>query len=210
MSSNKYSLAVLGSGSYGTALAISVARKGLPVVLWGFDPQEVKELEENRENKRFMPGYKLPDSLDVTNDLSLAVSSAEVLLVVVPSMFFGSTLKSVKPYLNANHRLIWATKGLEKDTGRLLLFPELSAAVPDSLYTNSFRASMDRLIQGAASVACPRPSRGRGVTTAFSRAKCTFLHHCFSRAFVFSCAFYAETRVRYQDEMPALHERLKY
>ena len=120
MSSNKYSLAVLGSGSYGTALAISVARKGLPVVLWGFDPQEVKELEENRENKRFMPGYKLPDSLDVTNDLSLAVSSAEVLLVVVPSMFFGSTLTSVKPYLNANHRLIWATKGLEKDTGRLL------------------------------------------------------------------------------------------
>ena len=114
MSSNKYSLAVLGSGSYGTALAISVARKGLPVVLWGFDPQEVKELEENRENKRFMPGYKLPDSLDVTNDLSLAVSSAEVLLVVVPSMFFGSTLKSVKPYLNANHRLGIGTHEMRK------------------------------------------------------------------------------------------------
>lgn len=120
MEQKKYSLAVLGSGSYGTSLAISVARKGLPVILWGFDAKEVEELSTFRENKRYMPGYKLPDSLDVTNDLAFAVSNAEVLLVVVPSMFFGSTLKSIKPYLNEKHRLIWATKGLEKDTGRLL------------------------------------------------------------------------------------------
>ena len=120
MEDKKYSLAVLGSGSYGTALALSVARKELPVVLWGFDSQEVKELSEYRENRRYMPGFPLPDTLDVTDDLGYAVGRADVLLVVVPSMFFGATLKSIKPHLREGHRLIWATKGLEKDTGRLL------------------------------------------------------------------------------------------
>lgn len=120
MDEKKYSIAVLGSGSYGTSLALSVARKGEPVILWGFDSNEVKELTEYRENIRYMPGYKFPSTLDVTNDLSFAVTHSDVLLVVVPSMFFGATLKSIKPYLGERHRLIWATKGLEKDTGRLL------------------------------------------------------------------------------------------
>lgn len=117
---NNYDISVFGSGSYGTSLAISLARKGLKVMLWGFLGNEIEELARDRENKRYLPGVAFPDTLDVTSDIAAAVKASEVLLVVVPSMFFGSTLQSIKPHLTSKHRLVWATKGLEKDTGRLL------------------------------------------------------------------------------------------
>ncbi len=120
MSSKKYDISVFGSGSYGTALAISLARKGLRVLLWGFLQEEINDLTRDRENVRYLPGVKFPETLDLTTNIGLAVQSSEVLLVVVPSMFFASTLKSIKPFLTPNNRLVWATKGLEKDTGRLL------------------------------------------------------------------------------------------
>ncbi|MGN1357071.1 MAG: NAD(P)H-dependent glycerol-3-phosphate dehydrogenase [Succinivibrionaceae bacterium] len=120
MSDNKYDISVFGSGSYGTSLAISLARKGLKVLLWGFLESEVSQLQQDRENIRYLPGVKFPESLDLTCDIGQAVKAAEVLLVVVPSMFFASTLKNIRPYLTARNRLVWATKGLEKDSGRLL------------------------------------------------------------------------------------------
>lgn len=116
----KYSISVFGSGSYGTSLALSLARKGIDVLLWGFLKEETDVLCSERENKKYLPGIKFPNNLDITNDLALAVSSSDVLLIVVPSMFFASTLKSIKLYLKNTHKIVWATKGLEKDTGRLL------------------------------------------------------------------------------------------
>ncbi len=116
----RYDISVFGSGSYGTALAVSLARKGLNVLLWGFVKEEIDSLEEHRENVKYLPGVRMPDSLHVTNSIEDAVTASEVLLVVVPSMFFGSTLNSIKPYLTPKHRLVWATKGLEHGTGRLL------------------------------------------------------------------------------------------
>ncbi|MBQ8708742.1 MAG: NAD(P)H-dependent glycerol-3-phosphate dehydrogenase [Succinivibrionaceae bacterium] len=116
----KYDISVFGSGSYGTALAVALAGKGLKVLLWGFVKSEVEALARDRENRQYLPGVKLPDTLDVTSDIAQAVSGSEVLLVVVPSMFFGSTLESIRPHLTQKHRLVWATKGLEHGTGRLL------------------------------------------------------------------------------------------
>jgi glycerol-3-phosphate dehydrogenase (NAD(P)+) len=115
-----YDISVFGSGSYGTALAVSLARKGLRVLLWGFVKEEVEDIKKFRENTKYLPGIKVPDSLYVTSNIEEAVSGSEVLLVVVPSMFFGSTLGSIKPFLTPKHRLVWATKGLEHGTGRLL------------------------------------------------------------------------------------------
>ncbi len=117
---SKYAISVFGSGSYGTALAVSLARKGLRVLLWGFVQSEVEALARDRENRQYLPGVSFPDTLDITHDIAGAVKASEVLLVVVPSMFFGSTLSAIRPHLEANHRLVWATKGLEHRTGRLL------------------------------------------------------------------------------------------
>lgn len=109
-----------GAGSYGTALAISLARKGQSVLLWGHDPEEVRRLQQDRCNQVFLPGVAFPDSLQVTNDLAHAVSVSRDLLIVVPSHVFGDVLQRIKPFLRTDTRVAWATKGLEPEHGRLL------------------------------------------------------------------------------------------
>jgi glycerol-3-phosphate dehydrogenase (NAD(P)+) len=113
-------IVVLGAGSYGTALAISLARNGANVVLWGHDPRHLAQLEIDRANQAFLPGVVFPDSLVLCADLSVAVNASRDLLVVVPSHVFGQVLGQIRPYLRADSRVCWATKGLEPETGRLL------------------------------------------------------------------------------------------
>ena len=113
-------VSVLGAGSYGTALAISLARKGLRILLWGHEADHVALLQQERQNQAFLPDVPFPDTLEVTSDLTHAVSSSNTLLVVVPSHVFGDVLSQAKPHLRHGGRVAWATKGLEQDSGRLL------------------------------------------------------------------------------------------
>lgn len=113
-------MTVLGAGSYGTSLAISLARNGANVVIWGHEPEHMAKLQAERANHEFLPGVDFPESLIVESDLEKAVSATRDLLVVVPSHVFGIVLKSVKPFLRSDSRICWATKGLEPETGRLL------------------------------------------------------------------------------------------
>lgn len=112
-------IAVLGAGSWGTALAILLSRNGASVRLWGL-PDEVEALIRDGENRRFLPGIALPEGLLPTADLSQAIDAAAEVLVVVPSQVFASVLENVKPMLQPDTTLSWATKGLEKHTGELL------------------------------------------------------------------------------------------
>ncbi len=113
-------VAVLGAGSYGTALAICFARNGHNVVLWGRNKDHIKALATARENQQYLPGAQFPESLSLNDDLAATVASSDVVLVVVPSHAFSETLKAIKPHLTAGARVLWATKGLEPNTGRLL------------------------------------------------------------------------------------------
>lgn len=113
-------MTVIGAGSYGTSLAISLARNGANVVLWGHEPEHMARLQADRANHEFLPGIEFPESLIVESDLEKAVAACRDLLVVVPSHVFGIVLKSLKPYLLSDTRICWATKGLEPKTGRLL------------------------------------------------------------------------------------------
>ncbi len=113
-------MTVIGAGSYGTSLAISLARNGANVVIWGHEAEHMQRLEADRANHEFLPGIDFPESLIVESDLEKAVQASKDLLVVVPSHVFGIVLKSIKPYLDSEHRVCWATKGLEPETGRLL------------------------------------------------------------------------------------------
>lgn len=113
-------IAVLGAGSYGTALAISLARNGNPTLLWGRNADDIRVMTEQRMNQRYLPDIRLPDSLAVTDDLAYAVGSCRDLLLSVPSHAFADTLRQIKPYLQPHARVAWATKGLEPETGRLL------------------------------------------------------------------------------------------
>ncbi|KTG28899.1 glycerol-3-phosphate dehydrogenase [Idiomarina sp. WRN-38] len=111
---------ILGAGSYGTALAICFARKGIPTMLWGRDSEKVALMASARENAAYLPGCPFPESLQVTDNLELALKDVDNVVVVVPSHSFSSMLKQAKPLLKENARVAWATKGLEPDTGRLL------------------------------------------------------------------------------------------
>jgi glycerol-3-phosphate dehydrogenase (NAD(P)+) len=112
--------AVIGAGSYGTALAFVLARNGNPTVLWGRDEKHVSTMRETRRNDKYLPDAVFPDALSVSANLKETVESAKDILVVVPSHAFKENLEAIKPFLNDQHRLIWATKGLEPGTGRIL------------------------------------------------------------------------------------------
>ncbi|WP_439214409.1 NAD(P)H-dependent glycerol-3-phosphate dehydrogenase [Duffyella gerundensis] len=114
------SMTVIGAGSYGTALAITLARNGHDVLLWGHNPQHLAQLEAERCNSAFLPDVTFPNTLRLEPDLARAVAATRDLLVVVPSHVFGDVLQQIKPHLRSDSRLVWATKGLEKETGRLL------------------------------------------------------------------------------------------
>lgn len=113
-------ITVLGAGSYGTALAICLARNGHQTLLWGRSQDDIQAMRQDRVNHKYLPDIRLPEALAVTEDLVAAVQASQNVLVVVPSHAFADTLKQIKPYLLPHARVAWATKGLEPETGRLL------------------------------------------------------------------------------------------
>lgn len=113
-------IAVLGAGSYGTALAIALSRNGHKTYLWGHNPETMAILANERMNQDFLPNIQFPEALEITSDLVDVISKVRDLLIVVPSHVFSDVLTQIKPLLSPNHRIMWATKGLERNTGRLL------------------------------------------------------------------------------------------
>ena len=115
-------IAVLGAGSWGTALAIQLARAGRPVLLWGRGAAQLAACARARRNERYLPEASFPPSLQIEPDLGRAVAAARDLLIVVPSQAFRSLLEEVASQLPnglAAHRFAWATKGFEVATGLL-------------------------------------------------------------------------------------------
>jgi glycerol-3-phosphate dehydrogenase (NAD(P)+) len=112
-------VAVLGSGSWGTALAVHLARTGHRTILWGIETEELDAMARDRVNARYLPGVRLPDGVEIEHDFARSVMQADQLLVVVPSHAFREVLERVKPLLRPGQRVAWATKGFELSTGRL-------------------------------------------------------------------------------------------
>jgi len=111
---------VLGAGSWGTALALVLARNGNKVLLWDLFPEHVQQMIATRQNARFLPDSHFPDSLQPIVSLEEHVPQVNDILVVVPSHGFRETLRKIAPHLTAQARICWATKGLENDSGLLL------------------------------------------------------------------------------------------
>ncbi len=112
--------AVLGAGSWGTALAALIARHGHRTVLWGRDAAVVAMIDQGQHNPRYLPDITLPDTLRATTDLAAALDGAELVLVVVPSHAFADTLRALAPHRPAAAGVAWASKGFEPGSGRFL------------------------------------------------------------------------------------------
>ena len=102
----KKKIAVLGAGSWGSALSLVLATNGHDVTLWSIAEDEIKMLQEKHEHVDKLPGVKLPESISYTTDMEEAVSGKEFLILAVPSVFTRSTAKSMAPYVKAKpHQL---------------------------------------------------------------------------------------------------------
>lgn len=109
-------IVVLGSGAWGTAIALSLTQRGgHDVTLWSHNAEEAAKIDAARENVLFLPGFPLPDELAVTSD-SAAVSAAEIVVSVIPSEFLRSTIQRLAPHLRAGQVVVSATKGVENET----------------------------------------------------------------------------------------------
>ena len=113
-------VAVYGAGSWGTALALQLARAGSKVLLWDIDSELLKNMQQDRENKRYVPGVALHENISVETDLEKVCLAADLNLLVIPSHVYRQFLTTLAPFLNENSKVAWASKGLEPDSGLLL------------------------------------------------------------------------------------------
>lgn len=109
----KRKIAVLGLGSWGTALSIVLANNDYDVKLWGRDEDQCRQLNQTHENHRYLPGIALPSSIYATSNLAEALDDTIAVLYVVPSHAMREIVTATLPYIKSDHLLIHATKGLE-------------------------------------------------------------------------------------------------
>ena len=116
----RFDVAVLGAGSWGTALAITLARNGRTTVLWGRDAAALAEIGRRRANGKYLPGQDFPGRLTVEPALSEAAGAAGAHLVAVPSHAFAEVVAALAAVPAVRAGVLWATKGFDPSSGRLL------------------------------------------------------------------------------------------
>ncbi len=112
-------ISVIGSGGWGTALAVMLAKKDNDVLLWSFEEKEYEHLRNDRENRAFLPGVLFPDNLQCTMDLSLA-KNAEIVVMAVPSFAVRATARKLSEFISDNQIIVNVAKGIEKETSKRL------------------------------------------------------------------------------------------
>ncbi len=107
------SVAVLGAGAWGTALAVTLADKGEQVALWTYPPELAEAIDRAGSNERYLPGVRVPPSVHPMPDLGRALAEARFVIVVVPSEAFRSVMEQAAPHLRPDAVVLSATKGIE-------------------------------------------------------------------------------------------------
>ncbi|MFK7161160.1 NAD(P)H-dependent glycerol-3-phosphate dehydrogenase [Marinospirillum sp. MEB164] len=113
-------VAVVGGGSFGTALTSIIAGNGYPVQLWVRDPELASAINRDHTNPRYLPQLTLPEQVQASTDLGRVVSSAELIFLAIPSKGFATVLEQAQPYLTPDHRLVSTTKGFEEQGFQLM------------------------------------------------------------------------------------------
>lgn len=113
-------IAVIGAGSWGTALALHLSRSGQEVRLWSYDPNHIAAMSTDRANNRYLPDCQFPESLQPTRELSKALENVTDILIAVPSIGFRGALLELKPFIDTHARIVWATKGMDVKSNKLL------------------------------------------------------------------------------------------
>src|SRR5580693_4609592 len=107
-------LAIIGGGSWGTALAIVLAPRSESLRLWVYEADLAARMTRTRENDVFLPGFQLPDNVQVVNQIAKALDSTDIVLGVMPTHHARGLYEAMLPHLNSSMILVSATKGLEQ------------------------------------------------------------------------------------------------
>ena len=129
-------LAIIGAGAWGSALAIALSPRH-QVTLWTREPDVLQDMQETRENRRFLPGYCLPESLRLCADLGTAADAADLCLIAAPLVGLRATLRQLRAAAPLRP-LIWVCKGFEPGSGKLphqVVHEEWDAAFPYGVLT---------------------------------------------------------------------------
>lgn len=117
-------IGVIGAGSFGTSLAITLVNKGHDVTMWARRKEQIEEMREGHRNAHYLPGIVLPEPLSFTDSLEEAVSGCDILLFAVPAQTFRSVFGAAVPYLNCDIPIVNVAKGIEK--GSLMRLSEVA------------------------------------------------------------------------------------
>lgn len=131
---------VIGAGAWGTALAFDLARNNHQIILWTNEETHAQELTQDKENKRFLPGFHLDENISISHsdDLFNQLDKADRILVAVPSHAFRSVLEFTKNHWPLDKGIVWATKGLDPKSGHFLghvVDEVLGQDIPQALLT---------------------------------------------------------------------------
>lgn len=124
---------VLGAGSWGTALALVVAKKGYNVSMWTLNEEQCNKINKDKENIDYLPGVVIPDNIVVTTNIEEAVKDGTIIVLAVPSQAIRSVCKQIKPFVKDKQILVDVAKGLEKGTG-LRLSDVCNQELPNNKY----------------------------------------------------------------------------
>jgi len=167
-------VSVIGAGSWGTTIAAMLAIKGVDTTLWAYEDWLAKEMPEVRENKTYLPGVKLPESLKITNSLNDALLGAGMVVCVVPTQAIRSVFKDAKGLIGPDAVVINASKGLEAKTFltcRSVLLETLGKEFGDRLGVLSgptFAKELSKGLPAAACVAAPSLDAAEAAQDVFS------------------------------------------
>ena len=125
-------ISVYGAGSWGTALALQLARNNIDVLLWDFNPEAIANYKAAKENTHYLPGIPFPKNLTCTDNIEDCIAHSNNQLIVVPSHGFRRLLEQLVPLISDQHTIVWATKGLELGSGKLL-HEVVEELLPDSI-----------------------------------------------------------------------------
>lgn len=165
-------LAIIGAGSWGTALAIVLAPRFDSIRLWAHEPELVERMLSSRENDAFLPGFQLPSNIAPTHDLGTALDGAHVVLGVMPSPHARSVYTQMVPFVDERMQFVTATKGLEH--GTLLRMSEVLCQTLNSKFQPRVAAlsgpTFAREVASGEPAAVVIASELRDVSTAIQRA----------------------------------------
>ena len=140
-------IGVIGSGSWGTALALVLNKNGHHVTIWSYLKEEADEIREKRENPSKLPGVHIPEEIEITTDLQGSVEGKDVVVLAVPSMATRATAKKMCPYVKEEQILVNVAKGIEEGT-----LKTLSEQIDIVLVASHFHFLIDFRSDGAASI----------------------------------------------------------